>query len=36
MTASLIGLEVGKVCVPGDVDPRHGLVRLGEKREDLL
>src|SRR6266496_1928440 len=35
MAAPLIRLEVGQVCVPGDIDTRHGLTRLGEERKDL-
>src|ERR1700693_5746997 len=35
MAAPLIGLQVGKVCVPGNIDTWHGLARLGEESEDL-
>src|SRR6267143_1846130 len=35
VAAPLIRLEVGEVCVPGDIDTRHGLAGPGEKREDL-
>src|SRR6516165_12050156 len=35
MAAPLIGLQVGKVCVPGNIDMRQNLTRLGEEREDL-
>ena len=35
MATPLIGLQVRKVCVPGDINTRHGLAWLGEKREDL-
>src|SRR5260370_6907289 len=35
MAAPLIGLKVGEVCVPGDIDTRQGLARLGEEGEDL-
>src|SRR5689334_10016993 len=35
MPAPLIGLQVGKVCVPGDIYTRHSLAGLGEKSCDL-
>src|SRR5262249_13599668 len=30
VTAPLISLQEGKICVPCDIDTRHGLARLGE------
>ena len=35
VAAQLIRLQVSKVCIPGNIDTRHGIVRLGEQRHDL-
>src|SRR3954453_17175420 len=35
MAAPLIGLQVGKVCIPGDIDARQGLARLSKERDHL-
>ncbi len=35
MAAPLIGLQVSKVCIPGDINTRHRIARLREERDDL-
>ena len=35
VAAPLIGLQVSKVCIPCNIDTRHGVAGLGEQRHDL-
>jgi hypothetical protein len=35
MGTPLIGLQVSKVCIPGNIDTRRGVAGLGKEREDL-